>query len=229
MIPFYFFDSSMMLLLPAMALAMWAQWKVRSTYSAFNAVPSRAGRTGANVAAAILAANRLGDVPVEPVAGTLSDHYDPRTRTVRLSEGNYRSDSIAAVSIAAHEVGHAMQHGNGYIPLSLRHSFLPVANLGTTLAFPLFLAGFFFRFGPLMDLGIAFFALSVLFTVVTLPVEFNASRRAMVQLREGGYLGEDELAGARRVLTAAALTYVAATAMALSQLLRLLVLRGRNN
>ncbi len=229
MFPFFMFDSTMMLLIPAALLAMWAQWKVKSTYQKYRAVHTRGARSGATVAAGILSGNRLGDVPVESVAGSLTDHYDPRKRTVRLSEENYRSDSIAAVSVAAHEVGHAMQHGSGYGPLAIRHNLVPVANLGSTLAFPLFLGGLLFSWPPLMDIGIALFALAVLFSVITLPVEFNASRRAMVQLKEGGYMSADELVGARRMLTAAALTYVAATAMALTQLLRLLVLRGRND
>lgn len=224
-----FFDSTFLLLIPAMILAMWAQWKVRSAYSRMSRVRSRAGASGARVAERILRANGLPDVVVEPVAGTLSDHYDPRSRRVRLSEGNYGSDSIAAVSIAAHEVGHAMQHGQGYAPLALRHAIFPVANIGSTLAFPLFLIGFFAGLPFLIDLGIVFFSVAVLFSVVTLPVEFNASRRALVQLRNGGLLSSDEIPAAKKVLDAAALTYVAATAMAVLQLLRLLLLRGRND
>ncbi len=224
-----FFDSSMLVLIPAILLAMWAQWKVKSTFRKYSAIHSRGARSGSNVAASILSANRLGDVPVEAVAGSLTDHYDPKARTVRLSKGNYRSASIAAISVAAHEVGHAMQHGGGYAPLALRHNLVPVANIGSTLAFPLILGGLLFSWPPLMDLGIIFFSFAVLFSVVTLPVEFNASRRAMVQLREGGYLASDELDGARKMLSAAALTYVAATAVAVSQLVRLLILRGRND
>lgn len=229
MFPYFFFDSTMLLLIPAAVLAIWAQWKVKSTYRKFSAIRTRAGRSGRAVASQILAGNRLGDVPVEAVPGALSDHYDPRTRVVRLSEHNYNSDSIAAVSVAAHEVGHAMQHGNDYGPLNIRHSLFPVANIGSSLAFPLFLGGLIFAWQPLMDIGIALFTIAVLFSVVTLPVEFNASRRAVAQLEQGGFLTADELDGARKMLTAAALTYVAATAMALTQLLRLLILRGRND
>ena len=229
MFPLFMFDSTMMLLIPAAILALWAQWKVKSTYQKYRTIRTRGARSGSAVAAGILMGNRLGDVPVEAVPGSLTDHYDPRKRTVRLSEENYRSDSIAAVSVAAHEVGHAMQHGTGYGPLTFRHSLVPVANFGSTLAFPLFLGGLIFSWPPLMDIGIALFTLAVLFSIITLPVEFNASRRAMLQLDSGGYMTPDELAGARRMLNAAALTYVAATAMALTQLLRLLILRGRND
>lgn len=228
MFPF-FFDPTFVLLVPAFLLAMWAQWKVRSAYAAMSRVRSRGGRSGAEVAQRILRGNGLDGVAVEPVHGNLTDHYDPRTRSVRLSQGNFGSASIAAVSIAAHEVGHALQHGSGYPPLSIRSAVFPVANLGSTLAFPLFLIGFVAGLPALIDLGIIFFSAAVLFSVVTLPVEFNASRRALVQLREGGLLASDEMPGAKKVLDAAALTYVAATAMAILQLLRLLLLRGRND
>jgi len=225
MVPFLF-DWTFLLLIPALMLAGWAQWKVRSAYGQFGKVHARSGLSGAEVAKRILARNSLGDVRVEAVAGTLTDHFDPRSRSVRLSEANYRSDSIAAVSVAAHEVGHAMQHGHGYAPLAFRHAIFPVANFTSSLAFPLFLIGFLANIRGLIDLGIIFFAVAVLFSVVTLPVEFNASRRALAQLSEGGLLTVEELPGARKVLQAAALTYVAATTMALLQLVRLLILRG---
>ncbi|MFH1680489.1 MAG: zinc metallopeptidase [Candidatus Eisenbacteria bacterium] len=223
------FDLTFVLIIPALALAGWAQWRVRSAYSEFSRVRSRGGRRGAEVAAAILRSNGLGSVRVEAVRGALTDHYDPKARAVRLSEGNYASDSIAAVSIAAHEVGHAIQHGSGYAPLQLRHAIFPVANIGSSLAFPLFFIGFLAQIRPLIDLGILFFAGAVLFSVVTLPVEFNASRRALAQLRDGSLLSADEMGGAKKVLDAAALTYVAATTMALLQLVRLLLLRGRQD
>jgi Zn-dependent membrane protease YugP len=223
------FDPTMILLIPAIVLAVWAQWKVRSAYAKFSRVRSRGGRTGAQVAQAILGTNGLGDVKVEAVPGALSDHYDPRTRVVRLSADNYGSDSIAAVSIAAHEAGHAIQHGSGYAPLQFRHAIFPVANIGSTLAFPLLLIGILAGMKPLVDLGIILFSVAVLFSVVTLPVEFNASRRALAQLHDGRLLGVEELGGAKKVLDAAALTYVAATAMAILQLLRLLMIRGRED
>ncbi len=223
-----FFDSTMFLLIPALLLSMWAQQKVRSTYRKYGEVRTSAGRTGAEVAASILQRNMIMEVPVESVPGVLTDHYDPRSRRVRLSEGNYGSSSIAAISVAAHEVGHALQHGKGYFPLNLRHNVFPLANIGSKLAFPLFLIGFISHFSILIDIGILLFAFAVLFHVVTLPVEFNASRRALVQLETGGYLSMDEMVGAKKVLTAAALTYVAAAAMAALQLVRFMLLRGRN-
>ncbi|MBN1825642.1 MAG: zinc metallopeptidase [Candidatus Eisenbacteria bacterium] len=226
MIPF-FYDPSILLLIPALILAGYAQWKVRSAYARFSKVPSRGGRSGAEIARAILGGNGLGDVSVRETPGELSDHYDPRSRSVSLSAGNYRSHSIAAVGIAAHEVGHALQHGSGYGPLAFRHAVFPVANLGSTLAFPLFFIGFLMSYRPLIDLGILLFAGAVLFSLVTLPVEFNASRRAVAELERGGFLAPDELPAAREVLRAAALTYVAAATMAILQLLRLLILRGR--
>lgn len=226
---FPFFDPTMILLIPALVLAGWAQWRVRSAYSEFSRVRSRAGRSGAEVARRILGTNGLGDVRIEAVPGQLSDHYDPKSHTVRLSEGIYGSDSIAAVSIAAHEVGHAIQHGTGYAPLQFRHAIFPVANIGSTLAFPLFLIGLLAGIKPLVDIGILFFAVAVVFSLVTLPVEFNASRRALAQLSDGGLLGVDELPAAKKVLSAAALTYVAATTMAILQLIRLLLIRGRND
>jgi len=183
--------------------------------------------TGADVARRILNMNGLSEVKVEAVAGELSDHYDPRTRTVRLSEGIYSQPSVAALGIAAHEVGHAVQDANHYMPLKLRHSLLMPANLGSTLAFPLFFIGFIFSsFRVLMDIGILFFAGALAFQLITLPVEFNASRRALAALSGSGIMANEEVAGARKVLTAAAWTYVAAAAMALSQLLRLLIMRG---
>jgi Zn-dependent membrane protease YugP len=183
--------------------------------------------TGAQVARRLLDANGLGDVEVEKVEGNLTDHYDPRKRILRLSEGVYGSQSVAALGIAAHETGHAMQHGQGYLPLTVRASFVPVANLGSTLAFPLFLVGFIFTsFKVLMDVGIIFFAGAVLFHLITLPVELNASSRAITSLANGGYLVGEETRSAKAVLSAAAWTYIAAATMALTQLLRLLILRG---
>jgi len=163
-------------------------------------------------------------VEVEPVPGELSDHYDPRVKKVRLSEYNYASNSLAAIAVAAHEVGHAIQHAHGYMPLKLRHAILPVTNFASYAAFPLFFIGFLFNGGILMQLGIIFFAAVVLFHVVTLPVEFNASWRALNQLKSSGLLMGTEVTAARKVLTAAALTYVAAAAMALLELLRLIIL-----
>jgi Zn-dependent membrane protease YugP len=207
---------------------LYAQQKVRSTYKQFSTKKAVSRISGADLASRILQASGA-KVKVEKTPGQLSDHYDPRKRVLRLSEGVYGSSSIAALGIAAHETGHALQHQQGYAPLQLRNAIYPIASFGSSLAFPLFFIGFIFsRQGPsvLMDIGILLFAGAVAFSLLTLPVEFNASNRALVLLREGGYLKADELSQARKVLSAAALTYVAATAMAAMQLLRLLLLRG---
>jgi Zn-dependent membrane protease YugP len=221
-----FFSPYDWLLIPAILLALWAQFKVKSTYERFRKIRAAGGLTGAQVAREILRINRIYDVNVEETQGTLSDHYDPRKKTLRLSTDIYSSDSIAALGVAAHEAGHAAQHAAGYMPLQLRHSMFPVANLGSTLAIPLFIIGLLFSAPSMMDIGIILFSAAVLFQVVTLPVEFNASRRALYQLESGGFLRGDEVTGARKVLTAAALTYVAATAVAVIYLLRLVLLRG---
>lgn len=229
----FFFDPTMVLVLPALAFAFWAQWKVSSTYQKYSKVPAANGRTGREIAQAIMQRNGVTDVSVEPVGGVLSDHYDPRTKMVRLSQQNYSERSIASIAVAAHEVGHVLQHHDGYIPLQFRTAIAPVAGFGSMLAFPLFFIGLFFRIpnvSPLlMDLGILFFTGAVLFQVVTLPVEFDASRRALVQLSSTGAVLPEEVSQAKKVLDAAALTYVAAAAMAALQLLRLILLRNSRN
>ncbi len=222
--PFFFYDPTMILLIPAFILAVWAQIKVKSTYNKFKKVAAANGMSGAKVAQYILQQNGIYDVEVEPVPGELTDHYDPRVKKVRLSEYNYRSNSLAAIAVAAHEVGHAIQHAQGYAPLKIRHAILPVTNFASYAAFPLFFIGFLFNGGILMQLGIIFFAAVVLFHVVTLPVEFNASWRALNQLKGSGLLMSTEITAARKVLTAAALTYVAAATMALLELVRLIIL-----
>ena len=228
-----FFDSTMVLVIPALIFALWAQWKVQSTYKKYSQVPAANGRTGREIAQAIMQRNGVTDVSVEPVGGVLSDHYDPRTKVVRLSQQNYAERSIAAIAVAAHEVGHVLQHHEGYVPLQFRTAIAPIAGFGSMLAFPLFFIGLFFRMpgiSPiLMDLGILFFTGAVLFQVVTLPVEFNASRRALVQLSSSGAVMPEEVSQAKKVLDAAALTYVAAAAMAALQLMRLVLLRNSRN
>jgi uncharacterized protein len=224
--PFQFNDPTFLLLIPAFLLALYAQWKVSSAYAKYSKIASVQGVTGYKAAEFLLRSNGITDVGVETVAGRLSDHYDPRARKVRLSEENYNSRSLAALAVAAHEVGHVIQHNKGYIPLKLRDSILPATNIGTWAAFPLFLLGFFLNTPLLMDLGIILFAGVVVFHFVTLPVEFNASNRALNMLGDNGLLVQEETAGARKVLNAAALTYVAAMAMALVQLLRLVLLRS---
>jgi len=222
------FDPTFVLLVPAFIFAMWAQWKVQNTYQKYSQVRASNGRTGREMAAAILARNGLSDVPVEEAAGFLSDHYDPRTRSVHLSPHNYETDSISAIAVAAHEVGHAIQHQHGYVPLNFRSALFPVVNIGSWLAMPLFFIGLILGSagGFLMDLGILFFLGVVLFQTVTLPVEFDASRRALVQLTESGAISTDEVGMAKKVLDAAALTYVAAAAVALLQLVRLVLIRN---
>jgi len=224
----FFFDPTFILLIPALILAFYAQAKVKSTFSRYSRVRSSRGYTGEQVARAMLDMRGLGDVPVEATKGSLTDHYDPRSRKLRLSEGVYDSASVAALGVAAHETGHALQHADAYGPLMLRTNLVPVANFGSMLAFPLFIIGFMFStsVGWLMDVGIIIFSVAVLFSLLTLPVEFNASSRALALLREGGYLGEQELPHARAVLNAAAWTYVAAATMAVSELVRLLILRS---
>jgi len=216
------------LLIPPLLLALYAQQKVRRTYKHFSTKLASSRISASQAAQQILNSSGVRDVKIEKAAGHLTDHYHPRKKVLRLSQGVYGSSSLAALGIAAHEAGHAIQHHSGYAPLHIRNGIYPIANFGSSLAFPLFFVGFFFRQGPsiLMDIGILLFSGAVVFSVLTLPVEFNASRRALVQLRDGGYLKEDELSGARKVLSAAALTYVAATAMAAMQLLQLILLRG---
>lgn len=209
-----------------MILAMVAQSRVKSTYQRYLKVQSYRGMTGLEVAQSILNRNGISDVRVEMVGGIMSDHYDPRAKAVRLSKAVYSGTSIAALSIAAHEVGHAMQHANGYVPLTLRTAILPVASFGSQGAFFLVFIGLFFNSTFMMDIGIWFFIAAVLFQFLTLPVEFNASSRAIVQLSENNFLYEDEVVGAKKMLNAAAMTYVAATAVAIGQLIRLLVLRN---
>jgi len=227
--PFGFFDPTMLLILPGLAFAMWAQYKVRSTYEKWSRVPATRGVAGEDIARSILSRNALPGVTVGAVPGVLSDHYDPRSKTVNLSEGIYHSHSVAALSVAAHECGHAMQDREGYAPMQFRSAIVPVASFSSMAAFPLFFVGFLFGQGSmawLMDLGIILFGAALAFHVITLPVEFDASSRAMAQLENGGYLSAGEIKGAREVLNAAALTYVAATAMSALQLIRMVLLRN---
>lgn len=227
----FFWDYTIFLIIPPLLLALYAQHKVKSTFDTFSRKTAQSGITGAEAARQILHTRGAGSVEIERVSGRLSDHYDPRKKKLRLSEGVYANKSLSALGVAAHEAGHALQHQSGYVPLHLRNFIYPVANFGSTLAFPLFFIGFIFSSnGPsiLMDIGIFLFAGAVLFSVLTLPVEFDASRRALKLLKSGNFLDQNELMGARKVLGAAALTYVASTAMAVMQLLRLLILRNRS-
>ncbi len=220
---------SLILLLPALALGIYAKVKVSSSFSRYSQIPSARGVTGAQGARQMLDGAGLRDVGIEVAGSRLSDHYDPRSRTLTLSPEVGNSTSLAALGVAAHEAGHAMQHAEGYSPFRIRSSLVPVANLGSNLGFILFIVGlFFFRNSLMMNIGIVLYAAAVLFTVVTLPVELNASRRAMTELSNRNILVADELTGAKKVLNAAALTYVAAALMAILQLVRLILISRRS-
>ena len=233
--PYYYgFDwTYVYLVLPCLILSLWASVRVNSTFKRYSRQSSSRGITGADAAQRVLRANGIGNVRIERIGGNLTDHYDPTTNVIRLSDDVYGSTSTAAIGVACHEAGHAVQYAQGYAPIKLRAAIIPVTNFGSKLAMPLILLGILFSsLGNTSDffinLGIACFGLSVLFQLVTLPVEFNASHRALAAIEQNGILTDDELAGARKTLSAAAMTYVAATATALAQLLRLLVLFGNN-
>ena len=233
--PYYYgFDwTYVYLVLPCLILSLWASARVNSTFKRYSRQFSSRGITGAGAAQRVLRANGIGNVRIERIGGNLTDHYDPTTNVIRLSDDVYGSTSTAAIGVACHEAGHAVQYAQGYAPIKLRAAIIPVTNFGSKLAMPLILLGILFSsLGNTSDffinLGIACFGLSVLFQLVTLPVEFNASHRALAAIEQNGILTDDELAGARKTLSAAAMTYVAATATALAQLLRLLVLFGNN-
>ena len=220
------FDPTYLLIIIGMLLSLAASAKLKSTFATYRGRRSASGLTGAEAARRILNAAGITDVQIVPVRGSLTDHYDPRSKTVRLSEDIYGQTSLAAVGVAAHECGHAIQHHIDYAPLSIRSALVPVANFGSTLSWPLFFAGLIFSIQPLLTLGIVLFSFAVLFQLVTLPVEFNASSRALHMLESTGILNRDENSGARKVLRAAALTYVAALASSILQLLRLIILAG---
>ena len=227
---YYGFDYTWYLIVvPALLLTLWAQFRVKTTYNKYSQVASTRGRTAAEVARQILNEHGLSHVQIDQIAGSLTDNYDPTANIVHLSQTVYGSTSIAAIGVAAHEVGHAIQHAEEYTPLRLRSVIIPATNLGAKLAMPLFLAGLIFNYSPLMSIGILLFSLVTVFQLVTLPVEFNASRRAITTIEDRGLLTEDETKGARKVLTAAALTYVAALASSLAQLLRLVLISRNGN
>lgn len=224
-----YFDPTYMIIIPAILFAMYAQFKVNSTLNQFSRIPSRYGDTAAKVARRILDLNGLTNVGIESVNGNWTDHYDPRTNVVRLSSATYGSTSISAIGVAAHEVGHAIQHAQGYAPIKIRNAFVPVVQIGSNLAMPLVLMGLLFSFQWLITIGIFLYTFIVLFQGITLPVEFNASKRALATLGAQNILDEKELQGAKKVLSAAAMTYVAALVSALLSLLRLLLLANRRN
>ncbi len=218
--------SYIVFVLPAILLAMWAQMKVNSTFKKYSNVFSARGITGADVAQRLLGAYGIHNVSVERVAGNLTDHFDPRTNVIRLSDSVYGSNSVAAIGVAAHETGHAIQHHLGYKPIKIRNAFVPITNIGSHLAIPLVILGLILSFPGLAYFGIILFSAVVLFQLITLPVEFDASHRAIKVLDEQGILENEELKGARKVLSAAAMTYVAAAAVAIGNLLRLLSIVG---
>ena len=224
-----YFDPTYVLILIGMVLSLMASAKLNATYSTYARVGSRCGLTGAEAAERLLRSQGIYDVAVRRVSGHLTDHYDPRTKTVNLSDAVYGATSIAAIGVAAHECGHAMQDASDYSPLRIRAALVPAANLGSSLAWPLILIGFFIGGGFLVDIGILLFSAAVLFQLVTLPVEYNASHRAVKLLDSIGILRDQEVGQARKVLGAAALTYVAAAAASILQLLRLLLLFGNRD
>lgn len=228
--PMFYFDPTYMLVIVGIIICLLASAKMRSTFQKYARVRSHSGMTGREAAEEVLRRAGIYDVRVERVAGNLTDHYDPRTKVLRLSDATYGSNSIAAVGVAAHECGHAIQHAQGYVPLKIRGSLVPVANLGSTLAWPLILLGLLFTGESsvmFLNLGVLAFSLAVLFQIVTLPVEFNASNRAIRILGSSGIMYPEEVKDTKKVLSAAALTYVAGAAAAILQLLRIVLLTGR--
>lgn len=227
------FNMTFLILIPGLIVAAYAQHQVSSAYKTYSNVPTKTGITGAGAARELLNNNELRNIGIEEIAGNLTDHYDPRKKVMRLSQGVSQKASIAAVGIAAHETGHALQDKDGYWPLRFRNIIVPISGFGSNLAWPLFFLGFFFAqttWGvAFMNLGILLFCLALVFTVITLPVEFNASRRAVKSLVDNHIILPGEEAGVKKVLRAAALTYVAAALMAFLNLLRLLILRGSRN
>lgn len=223
----FYFDSTVLLLLPGLLLGLWAQWKVKNAYEKYAKVPTQRGLPAQEVVRQLMYSQDMPAISIERVSGTLTDHFDPKTDTLRLSAGVYGSASVSAVGIAAHEAGHALQKQQGYQPLALRTWIVPAVNIGSHLAWPLFFLGILFSWEPLMTAGIVTFGLVVLFSLITLPVEFDASRRAKRMLADSGMFTEAELSGVSEVLNAAAMTYVASFISALMQMIRLILLSQR--
>lgn len=224
---FYYYDPTYVLVLIAFALSMFASFGVNATFSKYKKVRSGRGITGAEAARKILDGNGLYDVRVEHISGNLNDHFDPKSNVIRLSDATYNDSSVAAIGVAAHEAGHAVQHATEYVPIKLRNSIVPVVNISTSLSMPLFLIGLLLGYTGLTTLGIILFSASLFFQLVTLPVEFNASGRAIKILDTSGMLDDGELKGAKKVLRAAGMTYVAAAAASALQLLRLFIIANR--
>lgn len=222
----FFYDPTYILIIPAFILAIYAQYKVKSTFSKYSQQYSQSGLTGADIARKILEKNNINNVAVQQIQGSLTDHYDPRKKVLNLSQDVYGSSSLAAIGVAAHEAGHAIQDAKNYLPLSIRASLVPAANIGSSWGLPLAIFGFFLRSELMIGIGFLVFIAAFLFHLVTLPVEFNASNRAIGILDRSGYITGRELQGAKKVLQAAAFTYVAATLVALANLLRIAMLFG---
>lgn len=222
-------DSSFIILVPAMLISIWAQMKINSAYAKNSKITSRNGYSGAQVARMLLDSNGLYDIPVEIIPGKLTDHYDPSRRVMRLSEDVFYGTSVASIGVAAHETGHAIQHKESYSPLMLRNSIVPAVNFSSNASWIIIILGFFLGMPGFIKIGIVLFTAVVAFQLITLPVEFNASSRALAILGDRGILYNDEIANAREVLNAAAMTYVAAALTAISQLLRLIVISRRND
>lgn len=237
--PFFFYDPTYILVIIAFLISLWAQIKVKSAYAKYSKVPTRVGMTGAGAADTVLRSGGVTDVGIVGISGELTDNYNPRTNVISLSKGVIDKTSVAAVGVAAHEAGHALQYAEGYAPIKFRMAIIPVCNIASQLAWPLFALGLVFNTAAdagggigywLMQIGIYAFSFAVLFQLVTLPVEVNASRRALTALRASGSFTDEELSGEKKVLTAAAMTYLAALAGSLLQLLRLiLIASSRNN
>ncbi len=229
----FYFDWTYILLIPAFILSMWAQFKVSSTFSKYSRVSNRRGMTGADAARYILDINGLRNVRIERINGNLTDHFDPRSNVVRLSDATYASTSVGAIGVAAHECGHAVQYATGYSPIRIRNAIVPVVNICSKLSIPIIIIGFIFAYAgsfsnTLLNIGIILFSATVFFQLITLPVEFNASNRAIATLEQRALLQDDELKGAKKVLSAAAMTYVAAAFSAIMSLLRLIII-ARNS
>ena len=224
-----YWDQTMIILIPALIFSLIAQLMVKGAFSKYSGVRNSRGYTGADAARAILDRNGLSYIRIEHINGELTDHYDPGANVIRLSDSVYNNDSVAAVGVAAHEAGHAVQYAEGYGPIKVRSAIIPITQFGSNLSTPLVILGIIFSSNVLITAGILLFCTVVLFQAITLPVEFNASGRAIKVLREEHFLDDDEMKGAKSVLTAAALTYVAAMFSALASLARLLLIRNRNN
>lgn len=226
--PYFYFDSYyLFLVVPALLIAMWAQFNVQTTFRKYNRISNSRGLTADQAARQILDDNGLYQVSIERVPGKLSDHYDPKANVIRLSDSTYGSISVGAIGVAAHEAGHAVQYATGYFPTKIRSVLIPITQIGSSIAIPLAIFGIVFSFYPLVTIGILLFCSVVLFQLITLPVEFNASRRALKTLDESRMLEGEELIGAKRVLRAAALTYVAGLLVAVANLVRLIALSNR--